>query len=1744
MMLLIKKQRLDTLSQAAMLCPYTLRLRVEPRDRKNQKKDNEMFPNNSDNRRNHQSPLWDVCRGIVLPLLLVCNAAAQTAPTIVTQPQSQTVAPGSLVTFSVTVSNVGPFTYQWQFNGTNLTNNLITTVAGSGSTALTGDGGQATNAGLALPSGVALDVSGDLFIADYGHNCIRMISPNGVISTVAGNGGQGFSGDGGPGVNANLNSPISVLPASGALYIDDYANNRIRKMDTNGIITTVAGNGTADFSGDGGPATSASLYSPTAIALDNFGNLLIADFRNNRIRKVDTNGIITTVAGSGPTGVGVGSFSGDGGPATSATFYNPNGVALDTFGNLFIADTLNNRIRKVDTNGVVSTVAGTGTGGFSGDGGPASSASFNNPYWISVGPSGNLFISDILNNRIREVTTDGNITTIAGNGQAAFSGDGGPAPAASLNNPGGTVALNGRVYISDFYNNRVREVNAPGGPTLTLSGVTAANAGGYTVVVSGPSESVTSSVAQLNLIIPPCAPAPSGLAGWWPGEGDARDLIGGNNGTLAGGASFASGEVGSAFTVNGDGQYISIPDAPALRPESLTVEGWYNFQATDNVRVMVAKPYGPDTWDSFAVWILDGQLEAGIVTTNAAQPWLVYPWSPTFGTWHHVAYTFDATAALQTFYVDGLDVASNSASGPIAYDDHPFQIGADIENGSPAFFFDGSIDEVSLYNRALTGPEIAAIFAAGSAGKCETAPVIAIQPQNEIVVVSGMATFSVTAGGAQPMTYQWNFGGTNIADATNSTLILTNVSFDMAGSYAVSITNSLGSTISSNAVLTVGIAPAVVISPATDALVQGTNFTLMADATGTGLLTFQWFQNGTALAQATASVLNFTNFQATNTGSYTVFVSSPFGTALSSNAILTIELLPALGSQPQSQAVTVGKNVTLSVSVNPPVTSGTLQLWLKADAGVVTGSSGRVGQWKDQSGNTNDAFQSNTNIQPSLVYPAGIGGMAAVRFNGVQDGVNGDYLHGTGNVGIPNAMTAFCVYNSFTDTNLASIPWLAGVPGAVTGASRCLAILDQELDFGMWSRDYQMPVPFPTNTYRICTDRINTNLNEVEVFDTTAATNANFNAAISGALTPAPGYYLGGLDPSLLHVSPDNFYGDLAELIIYKGYLSDSDRLAVQSYLQQKYLQTGGTPEDTFQWQFDGTNIAGGTNATLTITNVQGTDAGTYTVIVTDPAGSVTSSNAVLTALFPATIITSPVSQSVSAGTTVTFTGAASGTAPLSYQWQFGDANIAGATNTSLTLANAVIANAGGYTIVASNPYGSATSSVATLSVDESKVEVVSTSATAASTVVVSINLIALGTESGVGFTLNFDPAVLTYVDTAVGSGASGSVMQVNTNQVPSGRLGLGAAEFSGTFPAGTNDMFDVTFRTSVVTNTTTTSLTFGNSPANEEISDPTADSLPAVYSPGVVVISSTSLEGDVSPRPNGDQVLNISDWIQEGRFVAGLDTITNAGEFERADCAPRSTLGDGELTVADWVQVGRYAVGLDQLTAVGGPTTPAPHTRQSGHPGKDSDSPALMLVPLAQGTQINSVAVQLVSQGGVGAAGFSVTFNPASVQFINATSGSAATGAQMLVNTNQAASGTLGFVVGFLGQASFPAGTAPVATINFASAGYSNTTALAFGNTPVICQLVDTSAGVLTATFANASLAVGGGSWPTLSITPNGNSISLSWPSSGATFSLQAASSLGGAWTNVVATPTTNGDSVILMAPVSNDSVYYRLKY
>jgi len=361
------------------------------------------------------------------------------------------------------------------------TSGIIATVvgngngAGYGSGAYGGDGGPADSAELEFPTDVAIDASGNMYISDMNNNRIRKVNSSGIITTIAGTGIEGFSGDGGPAISAELNNPSRIeLDNKGNMYITDGGNSVIRKINSSGIISTIADNETAGYSGDGGPATLAQLYGG-GITVDNNSNLYIADFSNNVIRKVNSLGIITTIAGNGfGAGTGNGGYTGDGGSAILAELNGPAGIAIDASGNIYVGDMYNNVVRKINSSGIISTIAGNGygantlRGGFGGDGGPATLAYLSNPNGVTIDGNRNIYIADSYNQRIREVNTKGVIATIAGNGYIAgpapdfdggYNGDGMHADSAELNLPCG-IAVDGlgNTYIADEFNDRIRKV--------------------------------------------------------------------------------------------------------------------------------------------------------------------------------------------------------------------------------------------------------------------------------------------------------------------------------------------------------------------------------------------------------------------------------------------------------------------------------------------------------------------------------------------------------------------------------------------------------------------------------------------------------------------------------------------------------------------------------------------------------------------------------------------------------------------------------------------------------------------------------------------------------------------------------------------------------------------------------------------------------------------------------------------------------------------------------------------------------------------------------------------------------------------------------------------------------------------------------------------------------------------------------------------------------------------------------------
>ncbi len=393
----------------------------------------------------------------------------------------------------------------------------INTLAGTGSYGFSGDGGAANAALLNTPTSVAIDPSGNVYFVDLYNARVRMVSTSGTVTTIAGNGGISYSGDGGAAENAIMNGPTSVAYSSTGTYIADTGNQRIRQVSTGGTISTVAGTGTPGFSGDNGPASNAQLSYPNAVAVDASGFLYIADTGNQRVRKV-VNGTINTIAGNGTSG-----YSGDGGSAVNANLNAPSGLVVDNAGDVYIADFGNQVVREVSVSGTISTIAGNGTQGYSGDGGNATAAQLNGPLGLALDSSGNLYIADSGNHVVRVVTPGGNISTFAGNNVLGYSGDSGPALQAELSTPAGLVFdSSGNLYVSDSGVSVVRMV-APGGVITTIAGTGSA---GYTGDGGPATQATFDVIAGLTLdtsgdlyvadsgnsvvrLLQPVAPAPS-----------------------------------------------------------------------------------------------------------------------------------------------------------------------------------------------------------------------------------------------------------------------------------------------------------------------------------------------------------------------------------------------------------------------------------------------------------------------------------------------------------------------------------------------------------------------------------------------------------------------------------------------------------------------------------------------------------------------------------------------------------------------------------------------------------------------------------------------------------------------------------------------------------------------------------------------------------------------------------------------------------------------------------------------------------------------------------------------------------------------------------------------------------------------------------------------------------------------------------------------------------------------------------
>ena len=834
----------------------------------------------------------------------------------------------------------------------------------------------------------------------------------------------------------------------------------------------------------------------------------------------------------------------------------------------------------------------------------------------------------------------------------------------------------------------------------------------------------------------------------------------------------------------------------------------------------------------------------------------------------------------------------------------------------------------------------------------------------------------------------------------------------------------------------------------------GQNVTFSATAGGTPTLSYQWQFDGTNIAGATTTMFTLANVQLGQAGSYALVVTNLAGSITSSNALLTVNPVPVC-VPPPSELVSwwPGESDANDIAGG---NNGTL-------SGSVTITNGEVGQafsFDPASGTLIVPDSPNLRLTNQLTIEAWINTRSIDADRAIVSKVGG----ADGNNGYQLALSANMLVGQFNS------------PGQFWPSSRIQCALP--IAVGVWNHAAWTYDQSAMKLY----------WNGIPV-----ATNVIGPKAIA---TSGSDLRISGDDNNHVY-----FDGLIDEPSVYSRALSASEIAVIY-------------------------NAGAGGKCKVSM---------------------------------PPFIIMQPVNQVVTVGGSVTLSVVVGGTPPLSYQWSLGGSALDGATNASLTLTNVQFSQAGNYSVVITNVAGTASSSNATLSVNfpPASVRVVNvTNAQSGATVNVPVSLAANGNENGLSFSLNFDTTKLTYVSIALGSGAIGANMLTNVAQAASGKLGvILTLQPDQTFATGTQELVQVTFMTAVRTNDFSTTLSFGDDPIVRQLSGASGNVLAAAYASGLVLIQAAEFEGDIAPRPNGDKAVTVTDWVLAGRYAARLDYPTNAAEFQRADCAPRATLGDGEITVIDWVQVGLYAAGLDPLTVAGGPTSEVPPVGNisgkgsgSNTPHGDSPPPTSRLLEVADTMVIqgmaSTVSVNLESQGDENAIGFSLLFDPGAFTYESASLGSSTTGGTLFANASQASAGRLGFVLGLGIGNSFTAGTREVLKVNLRSTAVAaGNYTVAFGSQPLPCEVSDASAQRLAADYVSGTITVN--PLPSLKVGLSGTNITLAWPLWATNFGLQAAE--GGlppaaGWTNVNSVPTLTTNEAIATLPLPATNAFYRL--
>ena len=1353
-----------------------------------------------------------------------------------------------------------------------------------------------------------------------------------------------------------------------------------------------------------------------------------------------------------------------------------------------------------------------------------------------------------------------------------------------------------------------------------------------------------------------CVPPPAGLTNWWPGEGNAKDIIGGYHGGISNGTTFAAGYVGQAFSFNGSNQYVTN-SVPALTNivSSYTMEFWAKPTASRASTPESTTGTAGNTSQRYAIFPNNGKFGAagagvsvgtnGISVFEHASAYLpaLLVYDIPITNWVHVAVVYSNQQP--RLYLNGglvrTGLVSTHASCPSTC------LG---ENGLGYGYYAGLLDEVSIYDRALSAAEILAIYAADSAGKCAPAipPEILFQPTNQTVFAGGTATFNVNVASSQPVAYQWQFNGTNLMNNTASILAITNVALVQAGDYRVIVTNIAGAVTSSVATLTVscgGFGNVALYSGEGNAddsagTNNGTSLGLVYAAGKVG----QCFSfNGSTSRRL--FVPDNPNFKLTNSftlegwlkiagdGGVVFFRGDdrvgldPITVSMGSSGFINF----AITSESQNAVITapITYNLWKHIAVSLEGSTGDMKFYV--DGVLMAQTNTAVRPIGDLSPSSNPGFAIGNTSGTSYNFPFNglideVGVYSRALDQGEIQSIYNTSSHATCVAPIiltqPTNQTAVVGNPTTIIVSAAGTPTLiyqwsfngTNLPGATD--SRLSFSSVQTNNAGTYSVQITNPIGMTNSTTALLTvvppppcipaasNMISWWRAEGNADDEVSGNHGTlWNGVGFGPVRTGQGFIFNGNGTVIPLGNPTNL--QIQDLTIEgwirrgsasvaslngngNGHIFGYDNNGYGLYL---------SPAGLLSLSKVGTSAVSASSA-ITDTNlhhVAVTKAGSTVVFYIDgtayPAGaynpgftfgggayigglltnnsflgsvdelavfnralaateiqaiySAATSGKCPAAGYPPFFISQPGNQTVLVGTNLTLAGLAAGSPQLAYQWYFQSHPLAGATAASLILSNIQPSQAGIYSVRVTNAAGFVLSTNATLTINYpvAVARVVSTNVTSGNPVTVPVTLVANGIENAMAFSVNYDSNRLFLTSVALGNGAPGALLQPNLAQTNLGRIGVSVImPYGATFASGTQTVAQLTFATSLFTNTqVVVATTFGDQPTARQLLDLQPALLPMNYSNGTVTIAPvTAFEGDALPRPNGDRTNSLIDWFYVGRYVARLDNPTNAAEFQRADCAPRGTFGDGALKASDWVQAGRYSFGFDPQTPVGGPTNETASAAPASSGTRLLTATSAGLLP----GQSAAASIVLAAQGNENALSFSATFDSSLVTFAGVSPGAGAAGAVLFVNTNQAAIGKLGFVLGLGAGGSFSPGNKELLRVNFlASTLNSGSFALAFGDAPVNREVADALGNALPVGFTAGAWTVTAP--PTLRITRMEDSVLLGWPQWASNFVLQETTndslpSLG--WTNLILTPgITNGENVVVL-PATNTGRFYRL--